>query len=106
MLHMQAYQHNGWSFAETGDHPGAAGNPERIKLFPAGRLDHAVEFLEVEARMSPQLVQVEGRKQEKHLGRCLANWQFGSYDGFIKGRADFNLHPPTFGQSSQPPWPM
>ncbi len=59
MLNMQTYEDNGWAFDKTRNGAGAAGDPERIELFAGGRLDHPVEFLEIQTGVVPKLLKGE-----------------------------------------------
>lgn len=59
MLDMQADKDNGRAFYEAGDSAGAAGDTEGVKLLTGSRFDHAVEFLKIEASMTPKLLKGE-----------------------------------------------
>ena len=56
MLNMQTYKDNGWAFDKTCNGASAAGDPERIELFAGGRLDHPVEFLEIQTSVVTKLL--------------------------------------------------
>ena len=55
MLGMEGNEDNCRTFDQTGNSAGAAGNTERIELFPGHWFDHAMEFFKIESSMSPEL---------------------------------------------------
>jgi len=88
-------EHNGGALEQAGDGAGALGYPERVELLSGHRFDHAVQFLEIEAGMGPELGEVELLEEQQHFGRCLSHRQFGGHDRFVEGRPDLNPHGPT-----------
>ncbi len=98
MLDMQADKDNGGTFKKTSDSTGTAGDSERVKLLTCGGFDHAVEFLKIETGVAPKLLKGERLQLREHLSRCFTYRKFGPHDSFIKGRANLNLHLPTYWQ--------
>lgn len=64
VLGMEGDEHNGGALEQAGDGAGALGYPERVELLSGHRFDHAVELLEIERGMGPELV--TGHRFHRH----------------------------------------
>src|SRR3989339_163514 len=106
---METDQHQSRSLAQAGNDARCTAHPQGVKLFPTDRFDHAVQLLEFETLVAPELRQIEGKKKLEHLGGSLANRQLGAHDCPVEGWADLNPHlstvlpkpPPDLGSRSQ-----
>jgi len=101
VLRVEGHQQQGRAVEEARHRPRALGDAQRVELLAGPWLDQAVELLELQPGVGPELGHVEGLKQPESLGRSPAAREIGLQHGLFKGGADLNPHVPT----GSPPLP-
>lgn len=86
MLSVEADKHNGGALQQAENGAGALGYPERVELLAGDRFDHAVQFLEIEAGMGPELGKLKLLEEQQHFCRSLSHRQFGGHNRVVEGR--------------------